>query len=58
VGDLHHDLPVALSPLPYADVVDAIRAGRSGVVVHGPRAFAFDRLSSLGWYYVVVARLG
>ncbi|HKA88649.1 MAG TPA: cache domain-containing protein [Haliangiales bacterium] len=55
--DVPPDMPVDLAPLPYADIVAAIRAGRSGAAVEGTRALAYYRLSSLGWYYVVVGRV-
>jgi serine/threonine-protein kinase len=57
VGDLHHDLPIDLATLPYPEVVMAIRAGHGGVLADGPRVAAFYRLSALGWYYVVIARI-
>jgi hypothetical protein len=48
-----------LRPLPYSPVRAAIRAGRSGFVdvqtATGSRIVALYRLTSLGWYYVVVA---
>ncbi len=56
--DLHPELPIDLAPLPYPDIVAAVRAGRSGAAVEGTRVAAYYRLSSLGWYYVVIARMG
>jgi hypothetical protein len=55
VRDLDADnRPVELAALPLPDVVAAIRAGRSsGVGSSGGRVLAYQRLSALGWYYVV-----
>jgi hypothetical protein len=53
------ETPANLRPLPYSSVRAAIRAGRSGFVdvqtATGSRIVALYRLTSLGWYYVVVA---
>ncbi len=54
-GDLHGDRAIDLAPLPYPTVVRAIGERRSGTVAEAGKLIAFERLSSIGWYYVVVA---
>jgi len=58
-GDLHGDRPIALHPLPYADVRRAIAAGGAGhaeLEQEGARKLvAYYPITALGWSYVVVA---
>ena len=58
VGDLNGDEPIELAPLPFPAVVAAIQAHRSGLYTSGKALVAYDRLSALGWYYVVAADEG
>jgi hypothetical protein len=58
-SDEESEPPIELAPLRFPAVRDAIEEKDSGHVEvdtpTGPRIVTFYRLSSLGWYYVVVA---